>query len=104
MDFEDASVFGYPVAKKLDSSYVVIPFDLADSKKRRTFDFKKLNKRTMVSGAGLKTPEHLKKASRKKENPKTRFNCPSCGKINWQDYPHDFEGCNHCYHGWRESA
>lgn len=103
-DFDDASIFGHSVAKKLDSSYVIIPFCLADKVKRRTFDFKKLNKRTMVSGAGLKTPEHLKKASRKKENPKTRFNCPSCGKINWQDYPHDFEGCNHCYHGWRESA
>lgn len=105
LDFEDASVFGYPVAKKLDSSYVVIPFDLADSKKRRTFDFKKLNKRTMVFGAGLKTPDHLKKANRKKENPMTRFNCPSCGKITWQEYPHDFEGCKdvHCDE-WRAAS
>lgn len=98
-DFDDASVFGYPVAKKLDPSYVVIPFCLADKAKRRTFDFRKLNKRTMVFGAGLITPEHLKKAKRKKENSKTRFNCPECGKINWQHNPYDFEGCNHCCHG-----
>jgi len=51
----------------------------------------------MVFGAGLKTPEHLKKAIRKKANPMTRFNCPECGKINWQHNPHDFEGCKHCY-------
>ena len=103
-DFDSASVFGYSVAKKLDSSYVVIPFCLADKAKRRTFDFRKLNKKTMVFGAGLKTPEHLKKARRKKTNPMTRFNCPECGKINWQHNPYDFEGCNHCCYGFGATA
>jgi len=98
-DFEQASVFGYSVAKKLDPKYVVIPFSMADQAKRRTFDFRKLNKRKMVQGAGLKTPDHMKKAKRRSTNPKTRFHCPSCGKINWQDYPHEFEGCNHCCSG-----
>ncbi|WP_265092258.1 hypothetical protein [Acinetobacter bereziniae] len=96
-DFDSASVFGYPIAKKLDSSYVVIPFNLADKAKRRTFDFIKLNKRKMVQGAGLKTPEHLKKSKRRNPNPMTRFNCYECGKINWQHNPYDFEGCNHCH-------
>jgi len=29
-DFDDASIFGHSVAKKLDSSYVVIPFCVAE--------------------------------------------------------------------------
>lgn len=103
-DFDHASVFGYPVAKKLDSCYVIIPFCLADKAKRRTFDFRKLNKKTMVFGAGLKTPDHLKKARHRNPNPMTRFNCPECGKINWQHNPYDFEGCNHCCHGWGDTA
>ncbi|MGE8542554.1 MAG: hypothetical protein ACN6NX_14740 [Acinetobacter sp.] len=98
-DFDQAYVMGVEKAKKLSSRFVVIPYDLADKAKRRTFDFKKLDKRTMVQGAGLKMPEHLKKANRKKEDPMTRFNCPECGKINWQHNPYDFEGCSHCCHG-----
>lgn len=104
-NFEKASVFGYPIAKKLGSKYVIIPFSMADQAKRRTFDFRKLNKRTMVQGAGLKTPEYLKKASRRKSNPMTRFNCPSCGKITWQENPYDFESCKdfHCDE-WRATS
>lgn len=98
-DWDQASVFGYPVAKKLDPKYVVIPFSMADQAKRRTFDFRKLNKRKMVQGAGLKTPDHMKKAKRRNADPKTRFNCPDCGKINWQHNPHEFEVCNHCCSG-----
>lgn len=97
-DFDSASVFGYSEAKKLGSSYVVIPFCLADKAKRRTFDFRKLNKRIMVQGAGLRMPESVKKERRKVSNPMTRFNCPLCGKINWQHNPYDFEVCKHCYH------
>ena len=104
-DFDEASVFDYLIAKKLDSKYVVIPFSMANNVKRRTFDFRKLNKRTMVQGAGLKTPEYLKKASRRKSNPMTRFNCPSCGKISWQEYPYDFEGCKDVYcDEWRATS
>ncbi|RKG47333.1 hypothetical protein D7V64_16860 [Acinetobacter cumulans] len=97
-DFDQAYVMGMDKAKKLSSKFVVIPFDLANKSKRRTFDFRKVDKRTMVQGAGLKTPEHLKKAKRKSLNPMTRFNCPGCGKINWQHNPYDFEVCNHCCH------
>lgn len=98
-DFDQAYVMGVEKAKKLSSRFVVIPYDSASKAKRRTFDFKKLDKRTMVQGAGLKMPEHLKKENRKKEDPMTRFNCPECGKINWQHNPYDFEGCSHCCHG-----
>lgn len=99
-DFSQALKIGRTAAECINhNEFVVVPFDLANHHKRKTFDFRKLNNRTMVQGAGLKMPEHLKKAKRKKENSKTRFNCPECGKINWQHNPHDFEGCNHCCHG-----
>lgn len=103
-DFEQAYVMGADKAKKLSSRFVVIPFDLADKAKRRTFDFKKVDKRTMVQGAGLITPEHIKKINRRNPNPMTRFHCPECGKINWQHNPYDFDGCNHCCHGWSGAA
>ena len=98
-NFLHAQVIGRTAAESINhNDYVVVPFELANKSKRRTFDFRKVDKRTMVQGAGLKTPEHLKKAKRKSLNPKTRFNCPKCGKINWQHNPYDFEVCNHCYH------
>lgn len=79
--------------------YVVVPFELADKMKRRTFNASLLNKRKMVTAAGLKTPERLKKRRRRIVNPMTRFNCPACGKINWQHNPYDFDGCKHCDEG-----
>ena len=100
-NFLHAQIIGRTAAECLNhKDYIVVPYHLANKAKRRTFDFRKLNKRTMVFGAGLKTPDHLKKARRRNPNPMTRFNCPECGKINWQHYPYDFEGCNHCCHGW----
>ena len=101
MDYELAKAF---LESAESSGYVVIPFSLANKAKRRTFDFRKLNKRTMVQGAGLITPNHLKRSKRRNQNPMTRFNCPECGKINWQHNPYDFEGCNHCCHGWGGAA
>ncbi|MCO8088211.1 hypothetical protein [Acinetobacter indicus] len=92
-DFSKATIFDQDIAEQLDSKYIVIPFSLAEKVKRRTFNFKKLNRRVMVQGAGLVMPEYLKKARRRKTNPKSRFNCPGCGKITWQYNPYDFEGC-----------
>lgn len=100
-NFLHAQVIGRTAAECINhNDYVVVPFELADKSKRRTFDFRKVNKRTMVQGAGLIMPKHLKKISRRNPNPMTRFNCPECGKINWQHNPYDFDGCNHCCHGW----
>ncbi len=104
-DFSQALRIGRTAAECInDNDFIVVPFDLANRHKRKTFDFRKLNNRTMVQGAGLKMPEHLKKTKRKKEDSKTRFNCPECGKINWQHNPYDFDGCNHCCHGWSGAA
>lgn len=79
--------------------FIVVPYVIADKAKRRTFKFSKYNPRVMTQGAGLKMPEHIKRARYKKENPMSHFNCHKCGKINWQHNPYDFEGCKHCYAG-----
>lgn len=74
--------------------YIISLHSDIDSIKRRTFDFNKFNRRKMVQGVGLITPEHVKRHRRRVSSGKTRFNCPSCGKINWQFNPYDFEGCS----------
>lgn len=82
-----------------DNNLVFIPFDIANSKKRRTFDYNLINHRKMITSVGLITPEHIKRYRRRKPvTGKVRFNCPSCGKINWQYNPEYFEGCSHCYY------
>jgi hypothetical protein len=75
---------------------VWLPFNLADVCKRRTFRLTQFNPRSMVQGPGLKVPEHIKRSRRKSvSHGKTRWNCPGCGKISWQDSPYDFAGCRH---------
>ncbi|SPL72294.1 hypothetical protein [Acinetobacter stercoris] len=95
-DFSRATILNEELALAFlnsESGFIVIPFSLANQAKRRTFDFNKINKRTMIQGAGLKISTEIKKFRRRKKNPKTRFNCPSCGKISWQFNPYDFLGC-----------
>lgn len=81
-------------AQSLPKHYTAIPFAQADAVKRRTFDLAKLNRRTMIQGAGLVTPEHIKRFRKRRPSNKTRWNCPACGKIHWQLHPYEFEGCN----------
>lgn len=94
VDFSQASIFSYQEAIGLSDSFILIPHALADSLKRRTFDASKFNPRTMVQAAGLRVPDHIKRERHTKRNPKTRFNCPDCGCLSWQDNPHDFLGCS----------
>lgn len=93
-DYSKAKTFHLNEVSPQDTDIIYIPKFLADQKKRRTFDYSKFNRRVMVQAAGLKIPEQIKKERRRKQNPKERMNCPSCGKIHWQFNPHDFEGCN----------
>lgn len=88
-DFSKAHVLNYP----LDNDFISIPYFLAECRQRRTFDHSKINKRKMVQGAGLVTPKHIKRQSRRVENAKKMFNCEGCGRISWQHNPYDFEGC-----------
>lgn len=96
-DFLKASKLTLNQVLELSRNYIVIPYVMANEAKRRTFSMKKFNPRVMVQGAGLKTPKHVKECRRKQPNIKTRFNCPSCGKINWQFNPEEFESCTSCH-------
>ncbi|AUX84898.1 hypothetical protein C3F34_01625 [Acinetobacter sp. ACNIH2] len=95
-DFSQASTLDEVEAQAFlnsEKNFIVIPRYIAEKVKRRTFDYRQINKRKMVFGAGLKTPEIVKKLQRRKSEPKHRFNCPCCGRITWQDNPYDYEGC-----------
>jgi hypothetical protein len=81
-------------AKLLSERYVVLPAALVVEKKRRTFAMSSFNKRTMVQGAGLVTPNHVKLEKRRKANPRVALNCPSCGRFAWQLHSMHFETCS----------
>lgn len=78
----------------IEREVVWVPFDLANSVKRKTFKISLLDKRKMIQAAGLRKPEWLKKYERRRDSGKTRMNCPCCGRINWQFNPYDFESCS----------
>lgn len=66
------------------NNHVFIPRYHADEIARRTFQVKNINRRKMISGAGL---IGLRKKRERKTTGKTRTNCIICGKIVW-DYIH----------------
>ncbi|MBE0467976.1 MAG: hypothetical protein IBX55_00410 [Methyloprofundus sp.] len=73
---------------------VWLPFSDADKVKRKVFCVNDIDRRRMITVAGLITPDHVKRAKRRKSTGKVRWNCPECGKLNWQLNPYDFEGCS----------
>lgn len=93
VDFSQAKILSMNDINTADERLIYVPFTIANTEKRQTFDYAKLNKRTMIQGAGLRLPADRKRIRRRKANPKSRWNCPSCGKLHWQHNPHDFEGC-----------
>lgn len=93
-DFSMAGVYDTPGD---EDGAVWIPFELADAVKRRTVSISNINRRKMVQGAGLIMPEHVKRHRNRRDSGKTRWNCPGCGKINWQYNPHDFQGCKDAF-------
>lgn len=93
-DFSKAKIFTPDQVSENEPGLVYLPYSLANEKKRRTFAASLINKRIHVQGAGIKTPDHIKRDSRRRDSGKTRWNCPGCGKIHWQLNPYDFDGCN----------
>lgn len=92
-NIKKANLFSVEQAIKGPESLVFIPRYQAIKASRLTFASSLINKRKMTQGSGLITPNHIKRNWRLVENPKSRWNCPSCGRITWQDNPHDFDGC-----------
>jgi len=101
LNFETASIFSRDKLQYLlshpefKSKYVVIPYQDAEKAERPTFDMGKFDRKEMAINAGLEMPERFKKKRRRVTTGKTRFNCPSCGRMNWQQNPHDFVGCQY---------
>ena len=89
-DFDMADRFSKP---SNGEGWIWIPWETANSARRPTFDIIHINRRTMIQAAGLVTPLHIQRQRRRSSSGKTRFNCPSCGRIHWQYNPYDFEGC-----------
>lgn len=99
-NLSQADIFTQHDALQVDQlNFVALPYELVAAKARYTFNSSLFNSRKMITAAGLRIPKRIQKRRRRISNPKTRFNCPECGKINWQHNPYDFEGCNHCCHG-----
>lgn len=95
-DFKRSSLMTAKEAKaflKSEPSFTVIPFLQADAVKRRTFAFNLYHPRKMVQGAGLVMPKRIRLQRNRKPNPKSKLNCPACGKFVWQLHSNFFEGC-----------
>lgn len=89
-----AEVFTMQQAKNLSSrlsvSVEIYPKTMTDEVARRTFQFKNLNRRKMITSAGI---VGCRKQRESTATGKTRWNCPGCGKLSWQWNPYDFDGC-----------
>jgi hypothetical protein len=69
----------------------IYPKQAIDMIARRTFQVANINKRKMVTGAGIKNNH-----PRKRPRPttwKTRGNCPNCGKVTWGGNPYEAYTC-----------
>lgn len=87
-DIDKARVFRYHDLPKLGCSRMPWSADYLKSRSRPTFQQGNINTRSMCRGVNL-----IKKKYHSRSG-KERWNCPSCGKINWQYNPYDFEGCS----------
>ena len=90
-DYEKAKVFTEDDLSQLNlEGWVAVPKTHADSISRQTFQWRNINKRKMMTSAGLRGYRSPRPS---KSSGKIRWNCPSCGRINWQHHPYDFMGC-----------
>jgi len=92
-DYSKASRLSGAEWSKQTGDFTLCLIGTIEPLKRRTFKMSSFDKHTMVLDAGLVVPKQLNSTKPKSPNAKNRFNCPGCGKISWQDNPHDFEGC-----------
>lgn len=73
----------------------IYPKSHTDKICRPVISARNINVKSMTQGAGIKQPKDVSLRRRRKgSSGKTRWNCPSCGKINWQYNPYDFAGCS----------
>ncbi|EKO3929594.1 hypothetical protein GAW91_000177 [Vibrio fluvialis] len=103
-DYSSARVFTEEELATINTEgWVAIPKYHTDEIARRTFQKKNINRRKMITGAGI---IGVRKKRRSQATGKTRFNCVICGKIVWEyAHPDDFEimTCSHACETDRES-
>lgn len=91
-DYSRARIFTEEDIAAVDfEGWVVVPKSHTDTIARRTLQERNINKRKMISCAGV---IGLRKKRPSTATGKERWNCPECGKISWQWHPYEFEGCN----------
>jgi len=93
--FEQASFTHSPDFNS--DSVVWIPAILAAKAAKSRISTHLIDRRSMITSAGLITPARIKnqrRNSNRMTTGKTRWNCPCCGRINWQHNPYEFEGCS----------
>ncbi|MCW3171395.1 hypothetical protein [Shewanella subflava] len=76
---------------KYNVETVIYPKSVIDHIARRTFQVSNVNKRKMVTGAGIKN-NHPRKRNRPTTG-RTRGNCPDCGKVTWGFNPYELYTC-----------
>lgn len=71
-------------------AWVFIPKAITDEKARRTFQFANINRRKMITGAGI---TGIRKPRKSNATGISRGNCPTCGKITWDWNPYENAYC-----------
>ncbi|MCY9872956.1 hypothetical protein [Vibrio barjaei] len=90
-DYSQARVFTEQEVKAMDiEGWFIVPKFHTDEIARRTFQFPNINRRKMISSAGI---VGIRKKRPSRSTGRTRWNCPECGKIVWQHDPHTFMSC-----------
>lgn len=89
-DLSNARVVSLTTALKHKKTYMTIWLkSYLESISRDTFQTVNINKRKMITNAGIRyrTPRQSKATG------KTRGNCPTCGKLTWDWYPYENAPC-----------
>ncbi|MDF5667809.1 hypothetical protein R7Y21_14300 [Vibrio sp. 945] len=80
-----------PYVKEQNLAMRFVPRSHADQLARRTFQKVNINRRKMISSAGI---VGIRTKRERQSSGKTRWNCPECGKIVWQHNPYEFMSCS----------
>jgi len=101
-DYSFAKVFCENELKNLSAElWEIAPKSHIDNVARRTFQSCNINRRKMISSAGIKG---IRQSRKREPSGKVRMNCTFCGKIAWQLNPYEFESCSDTYcEGYRPS-
>lgn len=97
-DFDYKNAFNYSYfdaeycIKDASNKLVFVPRYHTDEIARRTFQKQNINRRKMITAAGI---VGLRKKRKRQSTGKTRFNCICCGKIIWE-FAHPDTSINCC--------